>query len=83
MLFFCVCVCFVFICVYARVMAVYAMLRVCMYVCVVYMHVSTSKQTSHGSFVPVLSPDWRFDWAEGYDVTTWKYFDGHKGTGGS
>lgn len=65
---------------YTCVMAVYAMLRVC--VCG-YRHVSAPKQTSHGSFVPVLAPDWTFDWAEGYDVTTWKYFDGHEGTGGS
>lgn len=48
-----------------------------------YMHVSTPKQTSHGSCVPGLSPDWTFDWAEGCDVTTWKHFDGHEGTRGS
>lgn len=70
--------CFYAFCVYLYtcVMAVYQ--------CVCgYMHVFTPKQTSHASFVLVRSPDWTFDWAQGYDVTTWKYFDGYEGTGAS
>lgn len=71
---------FVFVSVHARAMAVYAMLRVCVWMSV---HVSAPKQTSRGSFAPVPAPDWTLDWAAGYDVTTRKYFDGHEGTGGS